>query len=243
MARLRFRTWTSVGLSFTAVGLLAVSSAVIRADDNGKQEDGEGKYANLAGLWWQWVFEQPAVDVNGTNTNPLIDSTGAYATAGQENGIGPANSYFFLAGTSGGDAARTVTVPAGKALFFPVINYDMDNASDPPTNYKVPEMRELAKEIIDLVIVSSLYARVDGQDLEIFRTKSPVYSYTLPNTNSFYAYFGLVGPQFEGTVKPAVTDGYWSYIPPLPTGSHVVEFGGANTLGFSLNVTYNLTVQ
>ena len=79
--------------------------------------------------------------------------------------------------------------------------------------------------------------------MEFFRTKSPVFSYTVPDENSLYDYFGLVGPQFEGTIKPAVADGYWAYIPPLPPGAHVVEFGAADTSGFSLNVTYLLTVE
>jgi hypothetical protein len=56
-------------------------------------------------------------------------------------------------------------------------------------------------------------------------------------------YFGLVGPQFEGRIKPAVADGYWAYIPPLPPGEYLLEFGGATSLGFSLNVTYFLTIE
>jgi hypothetical protein len=222
---------------------MAAPAALLRADDNGKRENGEGKYAELTALWWQWVFAQPAVDVGGTNTNPLFDSTGDYATVGQEEGIGPGNRYFFLVGTSGGDATRAVTVPAGKGLFFPIINGDWDNANDPPTDYTVPELRAQAKAGEDTVILSSLYSRVDGRDVEIFRTKSPVYSYTVPDENSLYAYEGRFGPQFEGTIKPAVSDGYWSYVDPLPAGAHVIEFGGTTTDGFTVNVSYHLTVQ
>jgi hypothetical protein len=98
------------------------------AQNNGKQEDGEGKYANLTAVWEAWVFAQPAVDIGGTNTNPAVDSTGEFAAVGQEDGIGPGNKFFFPAGTFGGDAVRTVTVPRGKALFFPVIASNFDNA-------------------------------------------------------------------------------------------------------------------
>ena len=89
------------------------------------------------------MYAQPAVDVGGTNTNPLLDTTGAYAAAGQENGIGPANKYFFLTGTFGnaythGPVTRTATVPKGKALFFPIINYEADNAVAPPRTSGCP---------------------------------------------------------------------------------------------------------
>ena len=223
--------------------LLALVTATPALANNGKQEDGEGKYANLTALWWQWVYAQPAIDVGGTNTNPALDSTGAYATAGQEDGIGPGNKFFFLAGTFGVDAVRTVTVPAGKALFFPAISSEVDNAVDPPTNYNVPQLRALAAAAVDTTIASTLYARINGVPLEIFRTKSPTFDYTLPDENSIYDYFGEVGPQFEGRIKPAVADGYWVYVPPLQAGHYLLEFGGANSSGLTINATYHLTIE
>jgi hypothetical protein len=48
---------------------------------------------------------------------------------------------------------------------------------------------------------------------------------------------------FGAGVRLAVSDGYWSYVDPLPAGAHVVEFGGTTTDGFTVNVTYHLTVQ
>jgi hypothetical protein len=223
--------------------LAVVALTPVWAQNNGKRQNGNGKYANLTALWWQWVNAQPAVDVDGTNTNPVLDTTGEYAAVGQEDGIGPGNKTFFLAGTFGGDVMRTVTVPEGKALFFPVINFEADNAVDPPTENTVPQLRALAKAVIDSV--TSSYARLDGSPLEIFRTKSPIFDYTVPDENSLYDYFGLVGPQFEGRIKPAVADGYWAYIPPLPPGEYILEFGGTGTSsgGFSLNITYRLTIE
>jgi hypothetical protein len=90
---------------------------------------------------------------------------------------------------------------------------------------------------------TSTYARLNGTPVEIFRTKSPVFAYTVPAENSLYAYFGEFGPQFEGTIKPAVADGYWASIPPLPPGQYILEFGSANSSGFSLNVQYYLTLE
>ena len=199
-------------------------------------------YGSLTARWWQWVYAQPATDVGGTNTNPVLDTTGDYATVGQEDGIGPANKFFFLTGlfAPGGEVTRTVTVPEGKALFFPIFNSEVDNAVAPPTDYSVPELKAIAKGQIDAA--TELSATFDGQKVKIFRSTSPTFDYTVPDEDSIYDYFGLVGPQFEGTIKPAVADGYWAYIPPPSVGSHTLNFQSVATTGFSLNVTYELTV-
>lgn len=102
MAAKRSYHWRGMALLVAIAGLMVPPTASLLADDNGKRQDGEGEYANLTALWWVWVYAQPAVNVDGTNSNPVLDSTGAYAAAGQENGIGPGNKYFFLAGTFGG---------------------------------------------------------------------------------------------------------------------------------------------
>ena len=80
--------------------------------------------ANYAGLsygewgaaWWQHMFSIPAA------TNPMLDTTGANALIDQSGPV------YFLAGTfGGGEATRTVTIPSGKALFFPIVNGCYDN--------------------------------------------------------------------------------------------------------------------
>jgi hypothetical protein len=244
MTTTRAHRWQFIACLTALLAIVALTPAW--AQNNGKQQNGEGKFANLTALWWQWVYAQPAVDVGGTNTNPVLDTTGEFAAVGQENGIGPGNKIFFLAGTFGVNVTRTVTVPAGKALFFPMVNFEIDNAVDPPTDYTVPQLRALARATIDTV--NFTYARLDAgtgfMDLEIFRTKSPAFDYTVPDGNSLYDYFDLIGPQFEGRIKPAVADGYWAYIPPLLPGDYILEFGGRNPpLLFELNVTYFLTIE
>jgi hypothetical protein len=44
------------------------------------------------------------------------------------------------------------------------------------------------------------------------------------------------------TVFPAVSDGYWVKVEALPPGNHVINFGGISNNGFSVNVTYHITV-
>jgi len=62
---------TILAILCTAAATLVPAQAASAAND----------YGNLTAQWWQWVYAQEAVDVGGTNTNPLLDSTGAYATS------------------------------------------------------------------------------------------------------------------------------------------------------------------
>jgi hypothetical protein len=224
--------------SIAAIVAVAVAVALIPAANAAAAPD----YGSLTAQWWEWVYDHQAIDVGGTNTFPILDTTGQFAAVGQENGIGPANKYFFLVGTFGGDATRTVTVPRGKALFFPIINFETDNAVPDPQGLKVPALRQQAADVIDSTTVKTAF--FDGNPVLPFRATSPVFDYTLPPQNSIYAYFGppFIGPQFEGRVKPAVSDGYWAYVPPPTPGLHTVEFSGANSSPFSLHVVYHLTV-
>ena len=80
-------------------------------------------YGEWSAKWWEWAFSLPV------SVNPLFDTTGALASNGQSGPV------FFLAGviSVSGIAERTITVPAGKALFFPILNVEADNnCADPP---------------------------------------------------------------------------------------------------------------
>ncbi len=64
------------------------------------------------GAWWTWVSQ-----MSDTLPNPQTDTTGALA---HQNNNGP---VFFVAGNSGGTNTRSFSVPAGKLLLFPVLNF------------------------------------------------------------------------------------------------------------------------
>src|SRR5262249_22552324 len=78
-------------------------------------------YGGWSAAWWQYVLAQPA------SSSPRVDPTGAGCGTGQSGRV------FFLVGTSGsGTATRDgCTVPAGKALFFPLVNaFDVHTPGD-----------------------------------------------------------------------------------------------------------------
>ena len=141
-----------------------------------------------------------------------------------------------------GSANRTCTVPTNVALFFPLLNFEGDNACvDPPLT--VEELQAIAKQNMDLT--SELHATLDGRsltrDLFAFRAASPVFSYTLPPDDNIAQLFGS---DISGIVDPVVADGYYLMLSPLTPGQHTLNFGGTlgDPINFSLDITYNLTV-
>jgi hypothetical protein len=118
-------------------------------------------------------------------------------------------------------------VPAGQALFLPLefeAAFRIPNPPDPMPKVslnQVPQLRTLlAGPVIDHV--TELHVFLDGVSLlpSVTRIKSPVFFVTLPAQDS------LVG--FTGTIQ-TVSDGYWLFIPPLPPGDHLLNFGGTLT--------------
>ncbi len=179
-------------------------------------------YGEWTAAWWQWALAAPAA------VNPLTDDSGAHCAEGQDAKV------WYLAGVAnGGTATRSCTVPTGTALFFPIVNTFLAGADEGT----VEEMRARNAAFIDSIATMSV--TIDGQPVENpvgYRAISPVFSLTLPAGNIFGA------P--EGIYEPAVSDGFWLLLAPLPPGEHVIHFSAATSDGvFSLDVTYILTVE
>lgn len=198
-------------------------------------------YGQWSNAWWQWLLSVPA------SVSPLLDTTGVDCSQGQSGPV------WFLAGTPGGPpVTRNCTIPAGKALFFPLVNVLNTNLGCPtamppipPTTFTVQELHEQADHYINTVY--SKNATVDGvklQDLKSYRaeTDETTFSVTLPSDNLFGC------PGLAGTQSGLVSDGYYLMLKPLSPGEHVISFGGQAggthlIPGISTQVTYNLTVQ
>jgi hypothetical protein len=204
---------------------------------------GDKSYGEWAGQWWQWGWAIPAA------VNPMNDPTGQYAATGQSG------SVWFLAGTQNGDAERTVSVPVGKALFFPIVNTVWVNLPDLGDNPWSPEQEVFAREYIGAIIDTAydLSCEIDGQavkNLKAYRCQTPpgeAYMVQIP-AGDIWGLVGLTtvgGGAFQpGTYGPTVDDGIYLMLPPLPVGKHTIHFtGGLEAFGgFHLDVTYHLTV-
>lgn len=133
------------------------------------------------------------------------------------------------------------TVPAGNAIFVPVINVECSTIEAPPFKCADAEScRRCATTIGSHIVARTLSASVDNvpiADLPAFRAPSPSYTFTVPSHNVLN-----VTP---GTYT-SVSDGYWLMVKPLPPGTHYIHTFGAfdYTQGdFTENVLYKVTVS
>jgi hypothetical protein len=188
--------------------------------------------SHLATSWWQWVFETPASE------NPLTDTTGQFAAVNQSGRV------WFLAGNVGGTTVRTITVPSGKALFFPIVNvFDVEDAiiAGGVKLFLVPQPVQVAQAFVSNVIATatSLSCEVDGSPVPVTAAnleQSMPFSLHLPADN-------ILGVP-AGIYYPAVDSGYYVLLPPLSAGQHTIHWAGSITFfSLSLDVTYNITVQ
>lgn len=159
---------------------------------------------------------------------------------------------FFLAGTgpSVSDAVRTkCVVPAGKALFFPIITVQTDNGGVPPEKtLGEAGLKSVAAGLLGGMRDVSL--KVDGASIDTtqLRVDPAAFSYTLPAAPNRRTCLGDTGVM-SGPVSPAVDAGYYAMLAPLSAGPHEIEFGASYSGGpppkplpFSLHVTYKLVV-
>jgi len=213
-------------------------------------------YQQWSAKWWQWAWHIPF------DSNPIFDTTGASC------GIDQSGPVWFLAGTSGFSAERDCTVPAGKMIFFPIVNLGndypcLDLTKTPPRidpNFQ-PGPGQSLEQFLTIgfgplrdgktVIpgadqaedhVTALSASLDGV---------PVQNLILPPDTSKYRatspLFVFNGDpsllKWDPCVGPwhfAVSDGYWIMLKPLSPGPHTLTFiQGASTV----SVTYHLTIE
>lgn len=204
---------------------LALALTAAPAAAAGDSAAGPMPHARLAADWWTWALETPA------SINPLLDPTGC--DEDQDGGV------WFLAGTFGGDAERTCTVPAGKMLFFPVVN-NLYGAflTDPPETKSIKYLREQ----VACVAGSTVTATVDGQTVIPVHERSIPFIIQLPEDNLL----GATSDDIKNLMlAPSVDEGHYVLLAPLSPGSHTIIF--ENKAGTScsadLRVIYRLTVE
>lgn len=188
-------------------------------------------YGDWSVAWWQYALTFT------NDVSPIMDTTGAQCNSGQKGPV------FFLAGAGSGSATRVCTVPAGKALFMPIVNFECSTIE--PGDFhadNAQQARACATWWGDGVSVKSLKFTIDGKSvigLGNFRVVSPFYDFIVPVSNNF---LGVDG----STSGSSASDGYWVMVKPLAPGIHFIHFEGkidsGPGAGGSQNVTYQLIV-
>ena len=128
--------------------------------------------------------------------------------------VGQRGPIWFLAGVlSGGSALRTCSVPEGKSLFFPFINYvNFYSPQCPPlTGKTVKELRDYIQPFIKGI--HDVSVTLDGQDIKRTLLRlviSDPFEIALPPDNVFDCPADIY--------SPAVDARYYASLPPLRRG-------------------------
>ena len=182
-------------------------------------------YGEWAARWWQWVFSIP-----GDSDHPF--NPGGDVLQNQ------AGNVWFLVGVFGFEE-REITIPAGKALFFPVLNVECSTLeAEPFHGDDAPSLSACANGYLDQT--SGLACEIDGKSvksLASFRTESPMFTFgPLPDPNLYGLPVGATGQ--------AVDAGFYVMLPPLGVGEHTIHFSGTfDVFEASIDTTYNVTVE
>lgn len=220
----------SADLTSVAVDRSNPNSAVYppNAQPNGKS------YAEWTADWWRWAAGIPCA------TNPIFDATGANA------GINQSGPVYFLAGTGGATVTRNVTIPHGKKILFPLINY-LNDYPCPDPNFQPAQGQSLADFLTEgaaaqMDMAGNLEVTLDGVALNNetdYRFPSGLFYFTgnTDLTNCF-------DPCITGQEQAAASEGYWMMLKPLTYGQHTLHFHAeVPAYGFVVDVTYNITIQ
>ncbi len=183
--------------------------------------------------WWQWFYMLPANATHPSNWSGPSD-----CTTGQ---LGP---VWFLVGipTATGTTTIDCHVPAGKALFFPIINVECSNLEEAPFNGPNPQARHQCAHTLISTVGNSLVAAVDGHsinDLKTFEAQSPDFDFTVPISNV------VPLPPSSGDFALSGADGYYLMLFLTP-GKHTIHFAATISISgvsFRFDTTYNLTVD
>jgi hypothetical protein len=171
--------------------------------------------------WWNWIFSIPEIN------SPLVDLTGEKCSINQSGPV------WFLAGTPGGSAERSCSIPAGKAVMFPIINVECNSVKD---SNEEGELIRCVKSDVDTIRFFD--AAIDGiliHRLQRYRVCTPVFSVELPAENIL----GVIA----GNIR-VISDGYYLLLKPMESGTHLIQFGGSCLAGtVHVGATWQLIIE
>jgi hypothetical protein len=194
-------------------------------------------YGQWSARWWQWAFSIPV------DRHPLFDT--ADCSVGQSGHVWFLGASFTASEPAPGQflasATRKCAVPAGIALFFPIVNSEASTAEGNGTTEQ--QLRSAAKSFQDFA--ANLTAEVDGtaiQGVDSYRVQSPLFTWGLLPENNVLQAIGFTN-LVAGTQSPAVGDGVYLMVKPLRIGRHTIHFTGeVPAFNFFLDITYHVTI-
>jgi hypothetical protein len=199
----------------------------------------QANYRFGAKSWVRWAYEQ------AWSTGPILDQTGAACGQGQPNDV------WFLAGTTGGTAMRSCTIPARTPLFFPLANTScfFEDSDFPTAQDRIAFIDEFYED--RRTRVCALTLEIDGvAALPFEELNSALWTLednsftTVLGPDNFASAFGFGG----GTIPYTSTAGHYAKVTGFAPGSHhTLTLSGTlcddeGNVQFSTTVHYDLTV-
>lgn len=179
-------------------------------------------YAEWTAKWWQWVLSISKAE------NPLVDQNGKNCSNNQ-NG-----SVWFLAGSLKGSAERSCTIPADKAILFPIINVEASVAEGDGSTEE--ELSAVVRFEMDQI--ADMRAMINGtnvDELKQFRIQSPLFNVTLPQDNVL---------RLPAQTTKMMSEGYWLFVKAMEPGNyHLYSFGSCLAGRIKIGITYHLTIE
>lgn len=152
-------------------------------------------------LWWQWAY------ASKKEINPVQDLTGKNCHQGQ------GGSVWYLAGGFGSSKIqRKCSIPAGKYIFFPVIN--MAHWKPIDAVLSCDEAKEYAALNNNRLISIDI-------ELDSKKASNPAHS-RMSSNQCFNIFSRMPGEKYDA--YPSATDGFWIMLKPLSKGSHILKF-------------------
>lgn len=191
-------------------------------------------YGRWAAEWWQWALGVPA------EVNPVLDTTGEHCAQRQVDDV------WFLAGSFGPEPiVRDCEVPAGKSLFFPLVNNFYGAFLDDPPETRTEEFVREQARCTEPAIISAF---IDGRKVRKPRryftgrpygSESPIFNVQLSPGNLFGAGVNDIP---ELLLSPSAEQGYYLFVRRLSPGAHTIQWTATGCRGNVQDITYILKV-
>lgn len=214
----------ALALALPAAAETALEALVVAPDERVAGQP----LSDQVNQWWQWAFSMP------DSESSIVDTDGTFCGTGQSGAV-----WYLAGGYGSAKIERSCAIPAGRHLFFPIIN--LVQMEYPATEADCAGIRDQASRNNDTFVYLKVF--LDGAALE--RPER----FRIASESCFDPYART--PVIAGAPQNALaaTDGYWIMLRPLPPGPHRLEFRAFYTNpdeaygDMVQNIAYDLTVQ
>ena len=179
-------------------------------------------YSEWSVKWWQWLSSIPK------EKNPALDWTGAHVHTNQIY-----SNVFFLCQTIEGVESipiRKSTIPLGKTIFMPIINWISIMGQDGDTDKELKEVAQHRMNVVGPLEITINEVTIN-EGLEKYRVISPFFEIDLSQNNIF----GLSSGK-----RRCISDGYWIFIKLTSKNVRIHTFSSCSSGLTKIKVNYEL---